>query len=146
MKVLLAIDESAFSAEAAREVENRLKLPGIEVRVLHVVGTFIPPAAAVVEAEGSLEGVRDEVLNRYQDLVGGVAARFKALGISAEGVVREGNAGETIINEAREWDADLIVVGAHGLTGIESLLMGNVARYVVDHALCSVEVVRPKGR
>jgi hypothetical protein len=57
MKVLLAIDESAFSAEAARQVENRLKLPGIEVRVLHVVGTFIPPPAAIVEAIG-FSGVR----------------------------------------------------------------------------------------
>jgi len=146
MKVLLAIDESEFSAEAAREVEARLRLPDTTVRVLHVVGTFIPPAAAVVDARGSLEGVKEGVLDRYHELVNGIADRLKNLGIAAEGVVREGNPGKTIVKEAKEWDADLIVVGAHGLTGIESLIMGNVARHVVDHAPCSVEVVRPKSR
>lgn len=146
MKVLLAIDESAFSAEAAREVENRLMAPETTVRVLHVIGAFVPPAAAVLDAGGSLEGARQDVLDRYQDLVDDTAERLKECGLAAEGVVREGNPGKTIVNEAKEWDADLIVVGAHGLTGLESLVMGNVARYVVDHAPCSVEVVRPQNR
>jgi nucleotide-binding universal stress UspA family protein len=146
MRVLLAIDESAFSAHAAREVEIHMMLPDITVRVLHVVGTFIPPAAAVVDAEGSLEGVKENVLDRYQEIVNSTAEKLKDVGIAAEGVVREGDAGKTIVKEAKEWDADLIVLGAHGLTGIESLIMGNVARHVVDHAPCSVEVVRPKRR
>lgn len=146
MKVLLAIDESAHATEAARAVETRLLLPDTEVRVLHVVGTFVPPAASVVDADGSLESVRENVLDRYQDLVDGVAERLKELGVDAEGVVREGNAGKEIVREAKEWDADLIVIGAHGLTGLESLIMGNVARHVVDHAPCSVEVVRSKNR
>jgi nucleotide-binding universal stress UspA family protein len=146
MKVLLAIDESAFSAEAVKDVRARLMLPDITVRVLHVVGTFIPPAAAVLDAKGSLEGTKEEVVKRYQDLVDGETKKLMDAGITAEGVVREGNPGKTIVKEAKEWDADLIVVGAHGLTGIESLIMGNVARHVVDHAPCSVEVVRPKSR
>jgi nucleotide-binding universal stress UspA family protein len=146
MKVLLAIDESAFAAEAVQEIEARLNVPDVLVRVLHVVGTFVPPAAAVVEAKGSLEGVRDEVSERYQKLVDETAARLKQAGIKAEGIVREGSAGKTIVQEAEEWDADLIVVGAHGLSGLESLIMGNVARHVVDHAPCSVEVVRAKTR
>jgi nucleotide-binding universal stress UspA family protein len=100
----------------------------------------------VVDARGSLEGVKEGVLDRYHELVNGIADRLKNFGIAAEGVVREGNPGKTIVKEAKEWDADLIVVGAHGLTGIESLIMGNVARHVVDHAPCSVEVVRPKSR
>jgi|GEM_PF-6388804 len=81
---------------------------------------------------------------RFQQLVNDVVAGLKARGISAEGVVKEGNAGKVIIEEAKEWDADLIVVGAHGISGLETLIMGNVARHVVDHAPCSVEVVRPK--
>ena len=146
MKVLLAIDESAYAADATREVESRLLLPDTEVRVLHVVGTFVPPAATVVDAEGSLESVREDVLDRYQDLVDGVAERLKELGVAAEGVVREGSVGKEIVREAKEWNADLIVIGAHGLTGLESLIMGNVARHVVDHAPCSVEVVRSKNK
>jgi len=146
MRVLLAIDDSQFSQEAAREVENRLAVPDTTVRVLHVVGTFVPPAAAVWDAGGSLTGVEEEVEGRFQQMVDEAAARFKARGITSEGVVRKGDAGKVIIEEAKEWDADLIVVGAHSLTRLETLIMGNVAKYVVDHAPCSVEVVRPKRK
>jgi len=146
VRVLLAIDESEFAADAVKEVEARLNLPGISVRVLHVIGTFVPPAAAIVEAEGSLAGVQQNVSDHYQQLVDETAKRLKNLGLKAEGVIREGSPGKTIVNEAREWDADLIVVGAHGLSGLESLIMGNVARHVVDQAVCSVEVVRAKRR
>jgi nucleotide-binding universal stress UspA family protein len=146
MKILLAVDESAYAEEAVRDVEARLTVADTQVRVLHVVGTFIPPAATVVEADGSLESVRKGVADRYEELVNGIAEKFRQLGVTAEGVVREGNAGKTIVNEAKEWKADLIVIGAHGLTGLESLAMGNVARYVVDHAPCSVTAVKPKNK
>jgi nucleotide-binding universal stress UspA family protein len=111
----------------------------------HVVGTFVPPAAAIVEEAASLEGIRDEISERYQKLVDETTTRLKHAGIKAEGIVREGKVGKTIVEEAKEWEADLIVVGAHGLSGLESLIMGNVARHVVDHAVCSVEVIRPKS-
>jgi len=146
MRVLLAIDDSQLSQEAAREVENRLAAPDTIVRVLHVVGSFVPPAAAIWDAGGSLTGVNEEVSDQFQQMVNDVAARLKTRGVASEGVVRKGNAGKVIIEEAKEWDADLIVVGAHGLTGLETLIMGNVARHVVDHAPCSVEVVRPKRK
>ena len=144
MKVLLAVDESPSAAEAVREVENRFVAADTEVRVLHVVGSFVPPAAAILDADGSVEGVQQNVSDRYQVLVNEIGFRLKAKGIAAEGVVIQGSPGKSIVNEAKEWGADLIVVGAHGLSGLESLVMGNVTRYVVDHAPCSVEVVHPK--
>ena len=144
MKVLLAIDESDFGPQAAKEVEARLCAPNTMVRVIHVVASFVPPAAAVVEAGGSLKGVKENVVDQYHDLVDKEAARIRDLGVTAEGVVRQGRAGKTIVEEAKEWDADLIILGAHGLSRLETLVMGNVARYVVDHAPCSVEVVRLK--
>jgi nucleotide-binding universal stress UspA family protein len=144
LKVLLAIDESYFAAQAAKEVEARLCGPKTMVRVIHVVASFVPPAAAVVEAGGSLKGVKENVVDQYRELVDKQAARIRDLGVTAEGVVRQGNAGKTIVEEAKEWDADLIILGAHGLSRLETLVMGNVARYVVNHAPCSVEVVRVK--
>jgi nucleotide-binding universal stress UspA family protein len=58
--------------------------------------------------------------------------------------VRQGDPRTVIIDEAKAWSADLIVVGSHGYTGIKRLLLGSVAQSVVSHAPCSVEVVRPK--
>ncbi len=46
--------------------------------------------------------------------------------------------------EAKEWDADLIVVGSHGYMSLRRWLLGSVAQAVVAHAPCSVEVGRRK--
>ncbi|HXZ20805.1 MAG TPA: universal stress protein, partial [Candidatus Acidoferrales bacterium] len=50
-----------------------------------------------------------------------------------------------IIDAAAEWNADLIVLGSHGRSGIPRLLLGSVAEYVARNASCSVEVVRIPG-
>jgi nucleotide-binding universal stress UspA family protein len=53
-----------------------------------------------------------------------------------------GDARMLILDEAKEWKADLIVLGSHGRRGLDRLLMGSVAESVAVHAHCSVEVIR----
>jgi nucleotide-binding universal stress UspA family protein len=53
-----------------------------------------------------------------------------------------GDPRSVIVDEAQAWQADLIVLGSHGYTGIKKWLLGSVAQSVVSHAPCSVEVVR----
>ena len=57
---------------------------------------------------------------------------------------RIGRASQEILDLAREVGADLIMLGSHGMTGIERLLLGSVSERVVREAGCTVEVVRPK--
>jgi nucleotide-binding universal stress UspA family protein len=57
---------------------------------------------------------------------------------------RLGRAAQEILDLAREVGADLIMLGSHGMTGIERLLLGSVSERVVREAGCTVEVVRPK--
>lgn len=64
--------------------------------------------------------------------------------IEVTGFVEEGNPAGTIIDKAKSWDADLIVVGSHGRSGLDRFLMGSVAEKVVAHAPCSVAVVKTK--
>jgi nucleotide-binding universal stress UspA family protein len=59
--------------------------------------------------------------------------------------VRVGTPMEQIVELARTTEADLLVVGTHGRTGIRRLILGSVAEAVVARAPCSVLVVRPKG-
>jgi nucleotide-binding universal stress UspA family protein len=47
-----------------------------------------------------------------------------------------------LLDEAKAWPADLIVLGSHGRHGLDHLLMGSVAESVALYADCSVEVVR----
>ena len=107
MKILLPIDESVFSEEAIREVAERFDSQDVTVLVLHVVAKFVPPPAALLDAGGSVEGARAEVVGHYQDLVDAVAVRLQAKGITAEALVRDGNPGKVIVKEAKHWGADL---------------------------------------
>ena len=61
-------------------------------------------------------------------------------------VLLEGDPATEIVHYARDTHADLIVMGTHGRTGVERLLMGSVAERVMREAACSVLVVKlPKG-
>jgi nucleotide-binding universal stress UspA family protein len=47
-----------------------------------------------------------------------------------------------IIDDAKEWNADLVVVGSHGRRGLTRVLLGSVSEGVAMNAHCSVEVIR----
>lgn len=67
--------------------------------------------------------------------------------LRVETVIRYGGPGSTIVEEAEEWDADWIVVGANDESStLKKWLLGSVVQSVVKHAPCSVEVIRQKVR
>ena len=67
-------------------------------------------------------------------------------GISVRHVFLQGDPATEIVRYARDSATDLIVMGTHGRTGLERLLMGSVAEKVMRDATCSVLVVKlPKG-
>jgi nucleotide-binding universal stress UspA family protein len=55
-----------------------------------------------------------------------------------------GRSADAIIEIARDKNADLVVLGSHGRTGLERLLMGSVAERVIVLASCAVLVVKGK--
>lgn len=74
-------------------------------------------------------------------------ARSAAEGLTAAGRaheidVRLGDPAHEIVRAASDWKADLIVMGSRGRTGLARLLLGSVARKVVEHAPCSVLIKR----
>jgi nucleotide-binding universal stress UspA family protein len=145
MKVLLAVDGSPYSETAAESVSKRQWPPGTIVRVLSAVEDIVPPAAELwYDAAGSLEETRRQIAKQAEQLTNEVAKTVRASGLTIETAVRHGDARSVIVDEAKEWDADLIIMGSHGYTGIKRLLLGSVAQSVVSHAPCSVEVVRQK--
>ncbi len=68
---------------------------------------------------------------------------MKQAGLEGTTLVREGRPAEIICDEARETEADLIVMGTRGLTGLKHLLVGSVAEHVIRLAPCPVLVARP---
>jgi nucleotide-binding universal stress UspA family protein len=146
MKILLAIDSSEYSAAAIKEVARRPWPARSTVRVLSVVEPYPAIAVEPSYAGDVLETLDREMKRRATNLIKKTADRLKSRDLKVEALVRTGNPSAEIVDEARDWSADLIVLGSHGYTGIKRLFLGSVALSVVGHAPCSVEVVRKQSK
>jgi nucleotide-binding universal stress UspA family protein len=144
MKILLATDGSEFSAAAGRSVAERPWPEGSHVRVISVADLVIPPMEPWYVDVRMTETLREEAMTRAHDAVLAAEKIMRDARLDCGGMVLTGPAREAIIDEAKEWPADLIVVGSHGLRGITRLLIGSVAEAVAVHAHCSVEVIRER--
>lgn len=142
MRILLAVDQSSGSEAAVMEVAARFWGPGTSVRVLHAIDEFVPPAAELwYDAGGNLEHANNRIVDRQKRTFEQLASILRELNLNVELVIKIGNAGKCILNEAREWNADLIVLGSHEHSALTRLLFGSVSRFVCEHAHCSVQVV-----
>jgi len=138
MKILLAVDDSKFSEAAVQAVIARHKVQGLEVRVLHAaepptlftapeMAEYIPPRESAEEAKA---------------IAAKAADALRSAGVSVKSAVVQGDPKSVILDDAKSWGADLIVLGSHGRKGLDRFLVGSVSEAVLRHAHCSVEIVR----
>jgi len=138
MRMLLAIDDSKFSEAAVQSVIAHHKVPGLEVRVLHA----IEPPTSLMAPEITAYVPPMESAEEAKALVTKTAGALRSAGINVTTAVVHGEAKSMIIDEAKAWAADLIVLGSHGRRGLDRFLVGSVSEAVLRHAHCSVEIVR----
>ncbi len=147
-KVLIATDGSSFSEAAVRSVASRPWLVGTEFRVLSVVELVLPTAQALFEPplveSQQIEELRESAMQHTQSAVAMAVAKLspKFPDVSESISVLLDGPRKIILDEAKHWGADLIVLGSHGRTGTERFLLGSVSEGVATHAPCSVEVIR----
>jgi nucleotide-binding universal stress UspA family protein len=140
MKILVGVDESKFSEGALSAIVAQIRPQGAEVRLLHVlqpIAISAPPQMAPNYAPEM-----EDQGKQARELVERAAKALRTAGFKAETRVEKGDVRLKIIDSAAEWDADLIVIGSHGRSGIPRLLLGSVADFVARNAPCSVEIVR----
>lgn len=146
MKILLAVDGSAYSDAAVEEIVKRPWPPGSEVKVITAaelpIMIGIEPWAV---SPGYFEQIEKGMRLAAQDVINRAMVKLntiddKTLKISTE--IIEGQPRQVIVDEADQWQADLIVMGSRGLGAWNRLLLGSVSSGVVHHAGCSVEIVR----
>jgi nucleotide-binding universal stress UspA family protein len=77
-----------------------------------------------------------------EQTLGGFAEDLRKRGLEVESVVAEGYAATAIVDEVDRQNADLIVIGTHGLSGLKHLLLGSIAERVVQKAPCPVLTVK----
>jgi nucleotide-binding universal stress UspA family protein len=148
MRVLLAVDGSRYSDAAISEVANRVWPAGTEIKIL---SAFEMPLPATPEAWALPPSYMDEIeragRNNARHIAEGARERLSQLvgdKFKIESKVVVGSPRNVILEEAENWNADLIVLGSHGYSALERFLLGSVSQGVVSHAKCSVEVARLK--
>ncbi|NLW50672.1 MAG: universal stress protein [Candidatus Brocadiaceae bacterium] len=140
-RIVCAVDFSDSSDHAQRYAVGLAEVFDAELRILHVVEPpFLPTysLAGVPNLALPIEEVEDAARKHLQQAV----EACRAVHADTEGILRTGSPFVEIINCARETEADLIVVGTHGRTGLSHMLIGSVAEKVVRKAPCPVLSVK----
>ncbi len=148
LKVLLAVDGSAGSHDAAALTAARPWPSGSEFRVLSVVDLDMSALQVAFEIPGldaaHLEAQRAAAMQRTEDAIDSARGILEAAGLktSPSISVLVASPKEVILEEAAAWPADLIVLGSHGHDRLDRFLLGSTSEAVATHAACSVAVMR----
>jgi nucleotide-binding universal stress UspA family protein len=139
-KVLIAVDNSTFSIGAAKagfELAHQLKATvglafviDISKEIINTdLGITLQQSATALlkQAEDTIE----QLIQMYND-----NGKAEVLRFTPEGFPKK-----EILNIAKEWGAELIIMGTHGRTGLSHMLVGSVAEYVIKNADVPVLVV-----
>jgi nucleotide-binding universal stress UspA family protein len=138
--IVLATDGSPESVPASEQAIDLAIQVDARLLVVSVVASARQPSEAASD-EITASDSRDSLSTKAQ----GIVQRARAAGADATYLVWEGEAGEAIVAAADSENADLIVVGSHGRSGVSRFLIGSVSDFVVRHAHCPVMVVRGKA-
>jgi len=150
MKILLCTDGSECSMAAVTSVAERPWPSGSQVRVISVMPLIVPfgqtipmapthyPSSVMYEELIKISrGKAEEALARADEIL----SRTVIPTVQPESLP-VGDPREIILDDAKNWSADLIVLGSHGYRGIDRFMLGSVSEFVAMHAHCSVEVIR----
>lgn len=145
MKILVAVDFGLFG-RAQIAMMRKLNFPkDTKVRVLHVIEPLCWELQTGYPATMQLS---DTVLNEFREssrkLVHDVACDLlEQTGIdSIDEEVREGSVCDQIVSAVKSFDADMLLVGSHGKSGIARFLLGSTSQAVSTHVGCSVLIAR----
>ncbi|MDZ4836795.1 MAG: universal stress protein [Candidatus Melainabacteria bacterium] len=145
MRILIAVD---FGLYGKAQIEMMRKLgcnKDTRLKVLHVIEplcwelqTGYP--ATMKLSDTVINDFRDSATKLIQDVAGQLKEACSAEVIDTE--IREGNISNEILAAAESFDADLLIVGSHGKSGIARFLLGSSSLSVSTHAKCSVLIAR----
>ena len=145
-RILVPTDFSPPSVAALEYARILAMTYGSSLRILHVVNDPSGESDYVSDSFApATEEIRQELLTEARERLACVlsatdCARFH---IHFDAVI--GHPAKQIVEYASAINADLIVMGTHGRTGLAHLLMGSVAEHVVRSANCPVLTVRERA-
>ncbi|MGH9947548.1 MAG: universal stress protein [Pyrinomonadaceae bacterium] len=147
MKILFATD-GAKQSNAAIEMIKRLVIhDGDEITVVSVIDLAVPMAVDIYggyvpDTTEFEKTARENATRILAETVEKLKTQLGEKNITISTELLFGSPESRIVELADEIKPELIVVGSHGYSGWERLLLGSVSDAVVHHAPCSVMVVR----
>ena len=140
--ILVPVDGSVTSERALQEALGLAREQGAQLELVHVMEDilFLENEAYINYAE-----VRRSVRTGGEKILAQAQSAAEQAGVTAEQKLLEAGGeriASVIVEEARRWPADLIVIGTHGRSGFSRILFGSVAEGVVRTAHIPVLLVR----
>ncbi|MDZ8082359.1 MAG: universal stress protein [Nostoc sp. SerVER01] len=153
-KILVALDRSEVGQKVFDQALDLAKLTQASLMLLHVLSPEEEgsPYVPIVSNFDYYPGLNSQSFELYQkqwetfktqgiQMLQAFCAQANTAGITTEFTQNLGNPGRLICDLARSYDADLIVMGRRGRSGLTELFLGSVSNYVLHHAPCSVHIV-----
>lgn len=149
MKILIATDGSEFSREAVEKTCQMLVTPeDTEIKIVGVYSPVLPLDAfpqSVEYAENLEKKERTDAENHVATAVALIKEYFPESSIKVETEIKTGAPDQVVLEMAKDWNPNVIVVGSHGRGFWGRLTLGSVSDSIIHHAPCSVFVVRKTG-
>jgi nucleotide-binding universal stress UspA family protein len=143
IRLIVGVDGSKGAEAAVNAVAARHWPKGSEARIVNGFPTVVTIGAEYAAA-AIAQWIADEKA-RVGEAIEKAVGKLQGAGLSVSTIHKENDARFLLVNEAENWDANCIFVGAQGLSTMERFLLGSVSSYVATHAPCSVEVIRNVG-
>lgn len=138
-KIMIATDGSENTKNSVKSGIELARQTGATVYAVYVVSTdYYSSIAMDIDWETMYGGLKKE----GQECLKLVEEAGKEVGVTVESVLLEGHPFSEIVDFAEKEEMDLVILGTHGRTGLDRLLLGSVAGNVVKHCKVPVMVVR----
>ena len=154
-RILVAIDESKISQAIFETALKLAQANQAHLRLVHCISDYSmsEPAIAIPAEIGMYPRLVDSAyqaqhewlerrLQEAQTLLQAHCETAIRSGVAADCDRRTGEVGYCLCQAAKEWEADLIVMGRRGRRGLTEVFLGSASNYVLHHATCSVLVVQ----
>jgi nucleotide-binding universal stress UspA family protein len=141
-RILVPTDFSPSSDRALAVASTLASTLGASVHLIHVLEEPFVTRGAYQLRLPDTPARRERLYDEARWKLRGVGARLQESGVHTSVEVRLGDATEQIVAAAADYGTDMIVIGTHGRTGLEHLILGSVAERVIRLAACPVVTVR----
>jgi len=147
MKILFATDGAKQSTEAIAMLKHFALNDGDEIKIITVIDMAVPMAIDIYggylpDTTEFEKAARENAIRILSETAENLKSFFTGRTLEIVTEVLFGSPDSRIVETAEEIHPDLIVLGSHGYSRWERLLLGSVSSSVVHHAPCSVLVVR----